>query len=145
MEGVVKSRSPGKLQTRKELRDLPGGPVVKTLPFNAGSVGSISGQGVKIPHALGSKKPNIKQKQFVTNSIKTLKMVHIKKKKKLLKKKEESRTEATLLLEAMSSHHPKSSPSSSQRFSQAVLIQTRPVPPSCPTISLPPHHPLALL
>ena len=81
MEGVVKSRSPGKLQTRKELRDLPGGPVVKTLPFNAGSVGSISGQGVKIPHALGSKKPNIKQKQFVTNSIKTLKMVHIKKKK----------------------------------------------------------------
>ena len=44
MEGVVKSRSPGKLQTRKELRDLPGGPVVKTLPFNAGSVGSISGQ-----------------------------------------------------------------------------------------------------
>ena len=32
-------------------RDIPGGPVIKTLPSNTGSVGSISGQGVKIPHA----------------------------------------------------------------------------------------------
>ena len=62
MEGVVKSRSRGKLQTREELRDLPGGPVVKTSPFKAGSVGSLPGQGVKIPHALGAKNQNIKQK-----------------------------------------------------------------------------------
>ena len=48
MEGVVKSRSPGKLQTRKELRDLPGGPVVKTLPFNAEDVASNPPWGVKI-------------------------------------------------------------------------------------------------
>ena len=31
--------------------DFPGGPVVKTLPSNAGRVGSIPGQGAKIPHA----------------------------------------------------------------------------------------------
>ena len=30
---------------------LPGGPVVKNLPYNAGDVGSIPGQGSKILHA----------------------------------------------------------------------------------------------
>ena len=33
-------------------RDFPGGPVVKNLLCNAGDVGSIPGQGTKIPHAL---------------------------------------------------------------------------------------------
>ena len=33
--------------------DFPGGPVVKTLPSSAGGEGSITGQGAKIPHALG--------------------------------------------------------------------------------------------
>ena len=32
-------------------RDFPGGPLVKTSPSNAGGVGSIPGQGAKIPHA----------------------------------------------------------------------------------------------
>ena len=32
------------------LRDFPGGPVVKNPPCNAGDVGSIPGQGTKIPH-----------------------------------------------------------------------------------------------
>ena len=32
-------------------RDFPGGPVVKTLPSNAGGVGSVPGQGAKILHA----------------------------------------------------------------------------------------------
>ena len=32
-------------------RDFPGRPVVKTLPSNAGGMGSIPGWGVKIPHA----------------------------------------------------------------------------------------------
>ena len=36
--------------------DFPGGPVVKTLPSNAGDTGSTPGQGAKIPHALGPKK-----------------------------------------------------------------------------------------
>ena len=45
-------------------RDFPGGPVVKTLSSNAGGVGSISGQGTKIPHASQPKNQNIKQKEY---------------------------------------------------------------------------------
>ena len=37
--------------------DFPGGPVVKNLPSNAGDVGSIPGQGTKIPHAIGQLSP----------------------------------------------------------------------------------------
>ena len=37
-------------------RDFPGGPVVKTLPSNAGGMGSIPGRGAKIPHASPAKK-----------------------------------------------------------------------------------------
>ena len=44
------------------LRDFPGGPVVKTLPSNAGGVGSIPGLGTKIPHASQPKNQNIKKK-----------------------------------------------------------------------------------
>jgi len=44
--------------------DLPGSPVVMTLPSNAGGAGSISGQGAKIPPALWPKTQNIKQKQY---------------------------------------------------------------------------------
>ena len=43
--------------------DFPGGPVVKILPSNAGSAGSIPGWGAKIPHAPWPKNQNIKQKQ----------------------------------------------------------------------------------
>ena len=66
-------------------RDFPGSPVVKILPSNAGGAGLIPGQGAKIPHALWPKNQNIKNRSnIVRNSIKTLKMVHIK--KKILKK-----------------------------------------------------------
>ena len=59
------------------------GPVVKTLPSNAGGVGSIPGQGAKNLTCLVARKPKHKNRSnTVTNSIKTLKMVHIKKKKK---------------------------------------------------------------
>ena len=45
--------------------DFPGNhPVVKILPSNAGSTGSIPGRGAKFTHALWSKKRNIKQKQY---------------------------------------------------------------------------------
>ena len=43
-----------------------------------GDKGLIPGQGNKIPHALLPKNQDIKQKQYCTNSIKTLEMVHIK-------------------------------------------------------------------
>ena len=38
-------------------RDLPGGPMVKNPPSNTGDVGSIPGQGTKIPHATEATKP----------------------------------------------------------------------------------------
>ena len=44
--------------------DFPGGPAVKTSPSKTGGVGSIPGQGIKIPHALRPKNQNIKQKQY---------------------------------------------------------------------------------
>ena len=34
-------------------RDFPGSPVVNTLPFNAGSVGTVPGWGTKIPACFG--------------------------------------------------------------------------------------------
>ena len=46
------------------VRDLPGGPVVKTSPSAAGSSSSIPGQGAKIPHASQLKNQNLKLKQY---------------------------------------------------------------------------------
>ena len=69
--------------------------MVKTLPSNAGGAGSILGWGAKIPHALRPKKPKHKKNRsnIVTNSIKTLKMVHIKKYyKKKTKKQDQEQT-----------------------------------------------------
>ena len=37
----------------KKNRDFPGGPLAKNPPFNAGDLGSIPGQGTKIPRAMG--------------------------------------------------------------------------------------------
>ena len=54
-------RNPSK---RRGSRDFPGGPVDKTLPSNAGGVGSIPGWGGKIPHTSRPKNQNIKQKQY---------------------------------------------------------------------------------
>ena len=45
-------------------RDFSSGPVVKTLPSPAESVGSIPDQGAKTPHALGPKNQDLKQKQY---------------------------------------------------------------------------------
>ena len=39
------------------MRDFPGGPVVKNLPYNAGDVGLIPGQVTKIPNAAGQQSP----------------------------------------------------------------------------------------
>ena len=39
--------------------DFPGGPMVKTLPSNSAGVGSIPGQGAKIPYLM-AKKPKHK-------------------------------------------------------------------------------------
>ena len=54
---------------------FPGGPVVRTLPSNAGGAGSILGGGAKVPHARWTKTQNIKQKPYCNKSIRALKMV----------------------------------------------------------------------
>ena len=46
--------------------------MVKTLPSSAGGVGSIPGQGAKIPHASGQKTKAQNRSNIVTNSIKTI-------------------------------------------------------------------------
>ena len=83
-----RDKTPGKLEmiTNKSQkgnsRDFLGGPVTETLPSSAGDTGSIPGQGVQIPHASLPKKKRKKAniKQYLINSMKTFKMVHIKKK-----------------------------------------------------------------
>ena len=67
----------------RKMRDLPGSPLVKTSPSNAGGVGSIPDQGSKIPHASQPKNQNIKQKQWCNKFNKDFKKSkHILKKKK---------------------------------------------------------------
>ena len=51
--------------------------MVQGSPSNAGGRGSIPGLGAEIPHALGPKTQNMKQ--AMSNSMKSLRMVHIKK------------------------------------------------------------------
>ena len=59
-----------------ELRlDITGGPVPKTLPSNAGGVGSIPEQRSHRAHGQKTKTQN--RSNIITNLIKTLKMVHI--------------------------------------------------------------------
>ena len=53
--------------------------MVETSPSNAGGAGPKSVQGVKVPHVSGQKTKTKNRSSIVTNSIKTLKMVHIKK------------------------------------------------------------------
>ena len=63
------------------IRDNPGGPVVRSLPSHAEGAGLIPGQGAKIPRASRPESQNINNRSnsnIVTESIKTLKMIHIK-------------------------------------------------------------------
>ena len=41
-------------ESRRQIKGLSGGPVVKNLPSSARDSGSIPGQGAKIPHAAQS-------------------------------------------------------------------------------------------
>ena len=67
------------------LRDVIGGPVVKSLPCNAGSTGSTPKR-AKISHAMGLKTQNIKrQKQYCNKFNKDLKWFTFRKKDKSLK------------------------------------------------------------
>ena len=59
--------------------DFLGDLVVKTLPSSAGGAGLIPGQGAKISPAFWPKNPPKYTSNVVTNSIKTIKMAHLKK------------------------------------------------------------------
>ena len=75
--------------------------MVKTSPSNAAGLGSIPGWGAKIPHALGPKNQNIKQRQYCNKFNKGFKNgPHLKnlKKKKKERKKESQRSLKNLLL-----------------------------------------------
>ena len=62
------------IKKNKELRNFPGGLVVKNSPSSAGGVGSIPGWGAKIPHASQPKNQSINNRSnIVTNSIKDFK------------------------------------------------------------------------
>ena len=62
------------LDNHTGIRDSPGAPGIKTLPFNAEGAGLIPGWGVKILHASLPPNQNINSKSnTVTNSIKTFK------------------------------------------------------------------------
>ena len=61
-------------------KDFPGGPVVKTSPSNAENAFLIPGQGTRSHVPQGHKtKTKIFGGNIVTNAMKTLKMVHLKK------------------------------------------------------------------
>ena len=58
MTGGRKNKKDNEIKDRTG--DIPGGPVVKTSPFNAGGAGLIPSQGAKISHALQPKNPKHK-------------------------------------------------------------------------------------
>ena len=61
-------------------RGFPGGPLVKTSFSNSGGMCPNPSQGSKIAHDSQPKNDNINNRRnILTNSIKNLKMVHIKK------------------------------------------------------------------
>ena len=76
--GQFKCSALKKKKRQKHPGAVPGSPVIKTPPSKAGCAGLISGRGAKIPHALWPKKLKQNKSSIVTNSIMTLKMVHIK-------------------------------------------------------------------
>ena len=77
---------------KKEMRDFPSGPMVKTLPPKAGVADTILDWEVKIPHALQPITPNIflkKKKQYCNKFNKAFKIGPYKKSFKKIKKKDE--------------------------------------------------------
>ena len=52
------------MEAKLQHRELPGGPVVKTLPSNAGDAGSVPGRDAKTPCASQAKTQIIKQTEY---------------------------------------------------------------------------------
>ena len=62
-------------------RDFPGGPVVKTSPYNAGGTGSIPAGELRSHMPYGQKTKAENRTSIIQLQLKTLKVVHIKKTK----------------------------------------------------------------
>ena len=67
--------------------------MVRTSPSNARGEGSIPGRGAKLPHALGPKNQNIKQKHYCNKLNKDLKKKWSTSKKKKTKLKKKTKTD----------------------------------------------------
>ena len=92
MDLLAVCREVGGLTERFRSRGSPGGPVVKTSSSTAGGKSLIPGRGAKIPHASWPKHQIIKKRSnTVTSSIKTLKMVQVKKIYIIFKKEKRKR------------------------------------------------------
>ena len=68
MKGILKikkqqTKKVSKKKKKKEGDNFPAGPVVESLPSRVGGVGSIPGQGARIPHASWPQILNIKNKK----------------------------------------------------------------------------------
>ena len=62
---LTRIQKKGFLLIKIRCKDLPGGPVVKNLPTNAGDSGLIPSLGTKIPHATGKLSSHTKKKANV--------------------------------------------------------------------------------
>ena len=67
-----------------DTRDFPASPWVKNLPSNAGHMGSIPGQGTKIPHAMGQLSPHTATKKIPHAATKTPMQPKVNKKANIL-------------------------------------------------------------
>ena len=83
--------------------DFPGSQVVKTLPSKAGGEGSTPGRELRSYMPQGQKTKTQNRSNLVTDSVKTLKMVHIKK-HLLIKGELELRLEGKAGLEDLQLH-----------------------------------------
>ena len=90
----VAAPAPLLLCLRRAAGGFPGGPVCETWPSVVGGAGLIPGRRAKIPHAQRPENQNMKQKRYCKNSIKTLKIAHIKKIKKKKEGQEDQRGRA---------------------------------------------------
>ena len=96
--------------------DFPGGLAVRSLPSNAGAVGSIPLQGTKILHASRSENQNIKQKEYCNKFNKDFENGSHKKKHTHTKKQSEGGCQSSSFSWTTEGLYPSSSPPPSCAF-----------------------------
>ena len=117
--------------------DFPGGLAVRSLPSNAGAVGSIPLQGTKILHASRSENQNIKQKEYCNKFNKDFENGSHKK-KNTHKNKVKGAVRAVLSLELLRGFTLPllplpPAPSPCAHSQHILLLFARSFPPLCPS------------